>query len=195
MAQVDSGAGAIPQRPLGRTGARVSALGLGGHHLGDLKTVGEAIRLVHEAVDAGVTFFDNCWEYWNGRAEDWLGRALKGRRDKVFLMTKVCTHGRSAVLAMRMLEESLRRLQTDRLDLWQVHGMGFDNDPELAYAKGGVIEALDKAKKDGKVKYVGFTGHKDPRVHLRLVKMGYKWDSVQMPLNPFDATFHSFARL
>src|SRR5438270_12527572 len=136
MGDRDPRAGAIPQRPLGRTGAQVSALGLGGHHLGDCKTVEEAIRLVHEAVDAGITFCDNCWEYWNGRTEDWLGRALKDRRDKVFLMTKVCTHGRGAALALRMLDESLRRLQTEHLDLWQVHGIGFDNDPELAYARG-----------------------------------------------------------
>src|SRR5437764_10882231 len=107
----------IPKRPLGRTGLKVSALGCGGPHLGDCKTVGEAIRLVHEAVDAGVTFFDNAWEYWNGRAEDWLGRGLKGRRDKVVLMTKVCTHGRGADLAMQMLEESLRRVKTDQLDV------------------------------------------------------------------------------
>src|SRR5437764_324465 len=132
-------------RSLGRTGEQVSALGVGGHHLGDLPTVDEAIRLVHEAVDAGVTFFDNCWEYWNGRAEDWLGRALKGRRDKVFLMTKVCTHGRGTDLALKMLDESLRRLQTDHLDLWQVHGVCLDNEPELAYARGGVREALAKA--------------------------------------------------
>src|SRR5262249_52906748 len=138
MADQDHGAGAIPQRPLGRTGATVSALGVGGHHLGDLKTADEAI-------DAGITFYDNCWEYWNGRAEDWLGLALKGRRAKVFLMTKVCTHGRGADLALKMLDESLRRLQTDHLDLWQVHGVSFDNDPELAYAKGGVLEALDRA--------------------------------------------------
>ncbi len=138
----EAASGEIPQRPLGRTGVKVSALGFGGHHLGELKTVEDAIRLVHEGVDAGITFYDNCWEYWNGRAEDWMGRALKGRRDKVFLMTKVCTHGRGAGLAMNMLEESLRRLQTDHLDLWQIHGMGFDNDPELAYAKGGVLEAL-----------------------------------------------------
>src|SRR6267154_1973521 len=105
MARADE----IPRRPLGRSAVQVSALGLGG-----LKTVEEAIRLVHEAVDSGIAFFDNCWEYWNGRAEDWLGRGLKGRRDKVFLMTKVCTHGRSADLAMKMLEQSLRRLQTDR---------------------------------------------------------------------------------
>ena len=114
MVDQDQRAGSIPQRPLGRTGATVSALGLGGHHLGDLKTVEDAIRLVHGASDAGITFFDNCWEYWNGRAEDWLGRGLKGRREKVFLMTKVCTHGRSAELAMKMLDESLRRLQTCR---------------------------------------------------------------------------------
>src|SRR5579864_4927032 len=105
----DVGSGAIPLRPLGRAGVKVSALGRGGYHLGDFKTVEEAIRLVHEAVDAGITFFDNCWEYWNGRAEDWLGRGLKGKRDKVFLMTKVCTHGRSAALALKMLDESLRR--------------------------------------------------------------------------------------
>ena len=190
----EAASGEIPQRPLGRTGVRVSALGLGGHHLGEFKTVEEAIRLVHEAVEAGITFCDNCWEYWNGRAEDWLGRALKGRRDKVFLMTKVCTHGRGADLAMNMLKESLRRLQTDHLDLWQIHGMGFDNDPELAYANGGVLEALDKAKKQGKVRFVGFTGHKDPKVHLDMIRRGYPFDTVQMPLNCLDATFRSFEK-
>jgi len=194
MADQDERAGAIPQRPLGRTGAKVSALGLGGHHLGDLKTVDDAIRLVHEAIDAGITFFDNCWEYWNGRAEDWLGRGLAGRRDKVFLMTKVCTHGRGADLAMEMLDESLRRLQTDYLDLWQVHGVCFDNDPELAYAKGGVLEALDRAKKQGKTRFVGFTGHKDPSIHLDMIRRGYPFDTVQMPLNCLDATFRSFER-
>jgi aryl-alcohol dehydrogenase-like predicted oxidoreductase len=188
----DAGTGEIPQRPLGRTGVKVSALGLGGHHLGDLKTVDEAIRLVHEAVDAGITFYDNCWEYWNGRAEDWLGRGLKGRRDKVVLMTKVCTHGRGADLAMKMLEESLRRLQTDHLDVWQIHGVCFDNEPELAYAKGGVLEALDKAKKQGKVRFVGFTGHKDPDIHLDMIRRDYPFDTVQMPLNALDATFRSF---
>ncbi len=193
MADQDN-AGAIPQRPLGRTGAKISALGLGGHHLGDFKTVDEAIRLVHEAVDAGITFYDNCWEYWNGRAEDWLGRALRGRRDKVFLMTKVCTHGRDAGLALKMLNESLRRLQTDHLDLWQVHGVSFDNDPELAYAKGGVLEALDQAKRQGKARFVGFTGHKDPAIHLDMIRRGYPFDTVQMPLNCLDATFRSFEK-
>jgi aryl-alcohol dehydrogenase-like predicted oxidoreductase len=192
MVNQDHRVGAIPQRPLGRTGVQVSALGLGGHHLGDLKAVDEAIRLVHEAVDAGITFFDNCWEYWNGRAEDWLGRALQGRRDQVFLMTKVCTHGRGAGLALKMLDESLRRLQTDHLDLWQVHGVCFDNDPELAYAKGGVLEALDQAKRQGKARFVGFTGHKDPAIHLDMIRRGYPFDAVQMPLNCLDATFRSF---
>jgi uncharacterized protein len=188
------GDGDIPKRQLGRTGVEVSALGLGGHHLGDCQTVELAIRLVHEAIEAGITFYDNCWEYWNGRAEDWLGRALKGRREKIFLMTKVCTHGRGADLAMQMLEESLRRLQTDHLDLWQVHGLGFDNDPQLAYAKGGVLEALDKAKQAGKVRFVGFTGHKDPSIHLEMIRRGYPFDAVQMPLNCLDATFRSFEK-
>jgi predicted aldo/keto reductase-like oxidoreductase len=172
----------------------VSALGVGGHHLGDIRTVDEAVALVHEAIDAGITFFDNCWEYYDGRSENWLGRALKGKRNKVFLMTKVCTHGRSAALGLKMLEESLHRLQTDHLDLWQIHGVAFDNDPELAYAKGGILEALDKAKKQGKTRFVGFTGHKNPLVHLKMLRLGYPFDTVQMPLNPFDATFHSFER-
>ncbi len=184
----------IPMRPFGHTDVKVSALGVGGHHLGDLKTVEDAIQVVHEAVDAGITFFDNCWEYHNGKSEDWLGRGLKGRRDKVFLMTKVCTHGRGKELAMQMLEQSLRRLQTDHLDLWQVHGVTFDNDPELAYRKGGVLEALDQAKKEGKVRFVGFTGHKDPSIHLKMLELGYPFDSVQMPLNPFDAGFRSFQK-
>jgi aryl-alcohol dehydrogenase-like predicted oxidoreductase len=184
----------IPRRPFGRSGVLISALGVGGHHLGDIKSVDEAVNLVREAVDAGVNFFDNCWEYHNGRSEDWLGRGLKGRREKVFLMTKVCTHGRDAKLAMRMLEESLRRLQTDHLDLWQIHAITYDNDPELAYAKGGVIEALDEAKRQGKTRFVGFSGHKDPSFHLKMLELGYPFDSVQMPLNPFDANFFSFER-
>jgi aryl-alcohol dehydrogenase-like predicted oxidoreductase len=185
---------AIPMRPFGNKEVRVSALGLGGHHLGELKTVEQAIALVHEAIDGGITFFDNCWEYFNGRTENWMGRALKGRRDRVFLMTKVCTHGRGADMALRMLDESLRRLGTDHLDLWQIHGVSFDNDPELAYAKGGVLEALDQAKKQGKTRFVGFTGHKDPGIHLEMISRGYPFDAVQMPLNPLDANYRSFAR-
>src|SRR5262249_51384854 len=142
----------------------------------------------------GITFFDNCWEYFNGRTENWMGRALKGRRDKVFLMSKVCTHGRGAGLAMRMLEESLRRLQTDHLDLWQIHEVVYFNDPDCHFAKGGVIEALDEAKKQGKVRYVGFTGHKHPDIHLKMLAHDYPFDAVQMPLNPFDATYRSFEK-
>jgi len=182
-------------RRFGRTDVHISAIGVGGHHLGDVPTLDDAVQLVHEAVDAGITFFDNAWEYCNGKTETILGRALRdGRREKVFLMTKVCTHGRSGKLAMQMLEDSLRRYQTDHLDLWQIHGIVYDNDPELAYAKGGVLEALDRAKKEGKVRFVGFTGHKDPAFHLKMLELGYPFDSVQMPLNPFDANFHSFEK-
>jgi aryl-alcohol dehydrogenase-like predicted oxidoreductase len=186
----------IPLRLFGKTKENVSALGLGGHHLGDIPSVQEAIRIVHAAIDGGITFFDNCWEYYNGRTENWLGRALAGgKRDKVFLMTKVCTHGRGKELARTMLDESLRRLGTDRLDLWQVHAVSYDNDPDLAYAKGGVVEALEEAKKAGKARFVGFTGHKDPAIHLKMIRLGYPFDSVQMPLNPFDAGFaHSFEK-
>jgi aryl-alcohol dehydrogenase-like predicted oxidoreductase len=179
----------IPQRQFGRSDVRISALGFGGHHLGDAPDEKTATRMVQEAVDAGITFFDNCWEYRRGKTELWMGAALKGRRDRVFLMTKTCPHGRDAVLAMQMLEESLTRLQTDHLDLWQVHGMGFENDPELFIRPGGAAEALSRAKKEGKVRFVGFTGHKSPQVHLAMLKTGFPFDSVQMPLNPFDANF------
>ena len=194
LPMTNTGPGQIPRKPLGKTGESLSVLGMGGHHLGDVEGVDTAIRMVQEAVDAGVTFYDNCWEYHNGKSEDWLGRGLKGRRDNVFLMTKVCTHGRDARLGMQMLEESLRRLQTDHLDLWQIHAITYDNDPALAYAKGGILEAMQQAKKQGKVRYVGFTGHKDPGMHLEMLKRGFAFDTVQMPLNPFDANFFSFQR-
>jgi aryl-alcohol dehydrogenase-like predicted oxidoreductase len=184
--------GEIPRRKLGKADVYISALGCGGHHLGDVATVDEAIQMIHEALDGGINFFDNCWEYWNGKTENILGRALKGRREKAFLMTKVCTHGRSARLAMEMLDQSLRRLRTDHLDLWQIHGVVYDNDPDRAYAPGGVLEALDRARQQGKTRFVGFTGHKDPAVHLKMIQMGYPFDTVQMPLNPFDASFFSF---
>ena len=184
----------IPQRPFGNTGVSVSALGLGGHHLGDAKDEKTAHQIVHAALDGGVTFFDNCWEYHRGKSEAWLGSALKGNRDKVFLMTKVCTHGRDKDLAMRMLEESLNRLQTDHLDLWQIHGVAFDNDAELFIRPNGAAEALAKAKQQGKVRFVGFTGHKDPKIHLSFLKTGFPFDSAQMPLSPFDATFRSFEK-
>jgi uncharacterized protein len=187
--------GAIPMRQFGKHDVRVSALGFGGHHLGDAPDVQIAMRLVQEAVDSGITFFDNCWEYHRGKTEDWMGRGLKGRRDKVFLMTKVCTHGREAALATQMLEQSLRRLQTDHLDLWQVHGVTFDNDPEMFMRANGAAEALRKAKEQGKVRYLGFTGHKDPKLHLKMIETGFPFDAVQMPLNAFDVHFHSFQEL
>jgi aryl-alcohol dehydrogenase-like predicted oxidoreductase len=186
--------GTIPLRKFGRSDAKISALGFGGHHLGDAPDEKTAVEMIHQAVDGGMTFFDNCWEYRRGKTEIWMGAGLKGIRDKVFLMTKTCPHGRDASLALQMLEESLRRLQTDHLDLWQVHGMAFDNDPELFICKNGAAEALEKAKKDGKVRFVGFTGHQHPKVHLGMLKTGFPFDSVQMPLNAFDANFRSFER-
>src|SRR5438874_3052213 len=189
----DVGPDRIPRKPFGRTGERVSVIGLGGYSLGDAPSLQEAIAIAHEAVDAGVNFFDNAWEYHDGKSEEWMGQALKGRRDKVFLMTKVCTHGRDKQVALRQLDQSLKRLQTDHLDLWQVHECVYDNDPKRHFAKGGVIDALDAAKKAGKVRYVGFTGHKHPSIHLKMLSYNYPFDSVQMPLNPFDATYRSFA--
>jgi len=182
----------IPLRPFGSRGATISALGFGGHHLGEAEDEKTAIQILHEAVNGGITFFDNCWEYHRGKSEIWMGKGLKGFRDRVFLMTKVCTHGRDKALALRMLEESLRRLQTDHLDLWQIHGVSFENDPELFMRANGAAEALAQAKKEGKVRFVGFTGHKDPAIHLKMLQTGFAFDSVQMPLNVFDATFRSF---
>ena len=184
----------IPVRSFGKTGAKISALGLGGHHLGDFEDLKTATRAVHAAIDGGVSFFDNCWEYHRGKTEDWMGAALRGRRDRVFLMTKVCTHGRGKDLALRMLEESLRRLQTDHLDLWQAHGMCFDNDPELFIRPGGAAEALAQAKREGKVRFVGFSGHKNPAIHRAMLATGFPFDAVQMPLNAFDASYHSFEK-
>jgi uncharacterized protein len=185
----------IPVRQFGRSDAKISILGFGGHHLGEAPDEKTAVRIVQEAVDSGITFYDNCWEYRRGKTELWMGAGLKGRRDKVFLMTKTCPHGRDASVALQMLEESLRRLQTDHLDLWQVHGMAFENDPELFIRPNGAAEALTKAKKDGKVRFVGFTGHQNPMVHLAMLNTGFEFDSVQMPLNAFDAGFtRSFER-
>jgi uncharacterized protein len=191
-AMTNIGADQIPRKPLGRTGEQISIIGLGGYHLGTLRSLDDAVRIVQEAVDAGVTFFDNAWEYNDHRSEEWMGRALQGRRDKVFLMTKVCTHGRDKKVAMQQLEESLQRLRTDHLDLWQIHEVIYENDPDLHFAKGGVIEALDEAKKQGKVRFVGFTGHKSPAIHLKMLAHNYPFDTVQMPLNCFDGTYRSF---
>jgi aryl-alcohol dehydrogenase-like predicted oxidoreductase len=184
----------VPHRTLGKTEAKVSAIGIGGYTLGDSPTLDEAKQIVAEAMDAGVNFFDNAWEYHDGKSEQWMGEALAGRRDKAFLMTKVCTHGRDKKVAMTQLEESLKRLKTDHLDLWQIHECVYWDDPERHFAKGGVVEALDEAKKQGKTRFVGFTGHKDPQIHLKMLSYGYAFDTAQMPLNCFDATYRSFER-
>jgi aryl-alcohol dehydrogenase-like predicted oxidoreductase len=182
----------IPRRPFGRHSDLVSIIGLGGYHIGKPKTMTESVRIMHAAIDAGVNFLDNAWEYHEGESEKRMGRAIEDRRDAVFLMTKVCTHGRDAKVAMRQLEQSLRRLRTDYLDLWQVHECVYDNDPERHFEPGGVIEALDRAKQQGKVRYVGFTGHKDPDIHLKMLAFDYPFDACQLPLNGFDAQFRSF---
>ena len=182
----------IPRRPFGRHRDLVSSLGLGGYHIGAIGTETESTRLIHAAIDAGVTFLDNAWEYHDGKSEVRMGKAIKDRRERVFLMTKVCTHGRDAKTAMRQLEQSLRRLKTDYLDLWQIHECAYYNDPEQHFAKGGVVEALDLARREGKVRYVGFTGHKDPEIHLEMLSYKFPFDSCQLPLNGFDATFRSF---
>jgi uncharacterized protein len=143
-------------------------------------------------MDAGINFFDNAWEYHQGRSEELLGNALAGRRDQAVVMSKVCSHGRDKTVAMRMLEESLRRLQTDHLDIWQIHEVIYENDPELIFRPNGAAEALLQAKKEGKTRFIGFTGHKSPEIHLKMLAHNFPFDTVQMPLNCFDATFRSF---
>jgi predicted aldo/keto reductase-like oxidoreductase len=185
----------VPLRSFGRHDEQISLLGVGGAHLGGPEEA-EAIRIVHEAIDAGVTFMDNAWEYNDGESERRMGLALaRGNyRERAFLMTKDCAHDRVAAHSMEKLEESLRRLQTDHLDLWQIHEVVWDRDPERIFAPGGSAEALLKAKEQGKVRYIGFTGHKHPRLHRQMLEQGFPWDAVQMPLNVFDAHFASFER-
>jgi uncharacterized protein len=184
--------GGVPKRPFGKTGLQISIIGVGGYHLGSAKDQAESTRIVGQALDAGINFFDNAWDYHDGESEQRLGQALSGKRDQVILMTKVCTHGRDKNVAMRQLEESLRRLRTDHVDVWQIHEVIYDNDPDLIFAPNGAAEALVQAKKDGKVRFVGFTGHKDPSIHLKMLSHDFPFDTVQMPLNCFDATFRSF---
>jgi predicted aldo/keto reductase-like oxidoreductase len=184
----------IPTRPFGRHRFPVSLLALGGWHLGAPKTDAAAVKLAHAAIDAGITFMDNAWDYNDGLSETRMGKAIHDRRDQVFLMTKVCTHGRDAKVAMRQLEQSLKRLRTDYLDLWQIHEVVYDDEPKRHFARGGVVEALDKARQQGKVRFVGFTGHKEPRLHLEMLSYDYEWDACQLPLNCFDARFRSFER-
>lgn len=183
--------GAIPTRPLGKTGEKVSILGLGGWHLGGIQDDQEAITLIREAVDNGVTFLDNAQSYHGGRSEEVMGRALRnGYRSRVFLMTK--HKGRDKKTAMGHLEDSLRRLQTDVIDLWQIHRVIFPDEPKRIFSPGGAIEAAEEAKKAGKVRFVGFSGHKNPQVCLKMLQYDYDWDTVQMPINVLDPHFQSF---
>ena len=190
--QQSTAAQLVPHRPLGSTGIQVSAMALGGYHLGSAKDQQEVNNIVATAMDAGVNFLDNAWDYHNGHSEEVVGNALKGKRQQVVVMTKVCTHGRGKDVAMQQLEQSLRRLQTDYLDLWQIHEVIYENDPDLIFRPGGAAEALLEAKKQGKVRAIGFTGHKDPSIHLRMLSHNFPFDTVQMPLNCLDATFRSF---
>lgn len=194
--EASKNAGGIPLRPLGQTNEMVSMIGFGGYHGTNPSVLSEGacLRLIQRAVDEGITFLDNCWDYHDGLAEERMGKAIAegGRRDKVFLMTKVC--GRTARDAQSNLEDSLRRLRTDRIDLWQFHEIVYDNDPEWVFAPGGAIETGLKAVKEGKVRFLGFTGHKDPSIHLKMLGKPYPWATVQMPLNVMDAHFRSFQR-
>lgn len=178
-------------RVLGRTGVKVTALCLGGWHIGAVKDDNEAVRIMHAAIDGGMTFFDNAWDYHDGHSEEVMGKALSmdGKRKQVFLMTKNCE--RDYAGSMRNLEDSLRRMKTDHLDLWQFHECNYDNDPDWVFEKGGLKAALE-AKKAGKVRFIGFTGHKDPRIHLKMLAKPHDWDTAQMPINVLDAHFRSF---
>jgi uncharacterized protein len=192
--------GEMLYRLLGSTGERVSAIGLGGSHIGKpALTVSESVRLIHQAIDRGITFMDNSWDYNEGQSELRMGQALSesGYREKVFLMTKI--DGRGKEEASRQIETSLERLKTDRIDLLQHHEILRFDDADRIFAEGGAMEAFLAAKKAGKIRYIGFTGHKDPRVHLYMLETaernGFKFDTVQMPLNVMDAHFRSFAQL
>ncbi|HXS69892.1 MAG TPA: aldo/keto reductase, partial [Candidatus Polarisedimenticolia bacterium] len=191
------GTGEIPRRELGRTGEKVACIGLGGSHIGKVEDEQESIRIMRSAIERGLTFMDNSWDYndGDGASETRMGRALRdGYREKVFLMTKV--DGRTKKAAAKQIDESLRRLQTDRLDLLQLHEVIRMEDPDRAFADGGAIEALKEAQKAGKCRYLGFTGHKDPAIHLRMLEIAarhdFRFDAVQMPLNVMDAHFRSF---
>ena len=184
-------------RDLGTTGERVSAIGLGGYHLGKQTDAAESIRLMHTAIDHGITFMDNCWDYNDGISEVRMGQALRnGYREKVFLMTKM--DGRTAAEYNKQLEQSLGRLQTDMIDLVQFHEIIRMEDPDRIFAPGGALEAAVAARQAGKIRYIGFTGHKDPAVHLRMLetaqKHSFHFDTIQMPINVMDAHFRSFTK-
>jgi predicted aldo/keto reductase-like oxidoreductase len=187
----------IPRRTLGRTGEKVSVVGLGGYHLGMQKDEQESIRIIRTALDSGINFLDNSWDYNDGQSEIRMGKALRdGYRQKAFLMTKI--DGRTKKAAADQIEESLRRLQSDHVDLLQFHEVIRDTDPARVFAEGGGMEAVVEAKKQGKLRYIGFTGHKSPDIHLKMLETafahGFTFDTVQMPLNVMDAHFDSFEK-
>lgn len=187
----------IPYRAFGRTGESVSLIGLGGYHLGKQSDPEESIRIIRTGLDEGVNFLDNCWDYNGGESEIRMGKALRdGYRQKVFLMTKI--DGRTKAAAASQINESLRRLQTDRIDLLQFHEVIRDTDPGRIFAAGGALEAVLEAQEAGKLRFIGFTGHKSPDIHLKMLaaasQHGFLFDSVQMPLNVMDAHFDSFER-
>ncbi len=187
----------IPYRPLGRTGEKVSLIGLGGYHLARQSDTEESVRIIRTGIDEGINFLDNCWDYNGGESEIRMGKALRdGYRQKAFLMTKI--DGRTKTAAAAQLNESLRRLQTDHVDLLQFHEVIRESDPDRVFAQGGALEAVLEAQKTGKVRFIGFTGHKSPGIHLKMLasasKHGFKFDAVQMPLNVMDAHFDSFEK-
>jgi aryl-alcohol dehydrogenase-like predicted oxidoreductase len=189
----EPGAG-LPTRPLGKTGVNVSIMCLGGWHIGSVKDQAEAVRIMHAALDEGMTFFDNCWDYHDGGSEEVMGKALAADggkwRKKCFLMTKVCS--REGPEVRKQIEDSLRRMQTDVIDLMQMHEINWDNDPDWVVEKGGLAELL-KMQKEGKVRFVGYTGHKSPHIHLKMLPV-HKWDTVQCPINVCDHFYRSFAQ-
>ncbi|HYX52368.1 MAG TPA: aldo/keto reductase, partial [Candidatus Limnocylindrales bacterium] len=194
-----SNSGGMIYRTLGKTGEKVSAIGLGGFHIGQPKlSEQDSLKLIRSAIDGGITFMDNSWDYNQGESEVRMGKALKdGYRQKVFLMTKL--DGRTKQEAAKQINESLQRLQTDHLDLLQHHEVIRFEDPDRIFAEDGAMEAVLEAKKAGKVRYIGFTGHKDPHIHLYMLELArknnFQFDTVQMPLNVMDAHFRSFAQL
>jgi len=187
----------IPTRTLGRSGEKVSIVGLGGYHLGMQSDEQESIRIIRTGLDSGINFLDNCWDYNGGQSEIRMGKALRdGYRQKAFLMTKI--DGQTKQAASQQLEESLRRLQTDHIDLLQFHEVIRETDPDRIFGKGGGMEAALEARKQGKIRYIGFTGHKNPDIHLKMLNTAFAhdftFDAVQMPLNVMDAHFESFEK-
>ena len=183
--------GGVPVRPLGKTGLKVSILGIGGGHIArKYISEQETVRLYHLALDEGLTFFDNAWDYHDGESERRAGLVIKERRDEITVMTKVC--GRDRETAEAHLHDSLRRLQTDVIDVWQFHEINYDNDAEWVFASDGAIEAAVAAQKAGKVRFIGFTGHKLPALLQTMLDRDFDWDTCQLPINVMDAHYRSF---